>query len=122
MLSAGRRAFGPLPGPTGLPSSSSSCAEVHRRRASSPLSLEQQNNTRVLKKNEVTMSELNGDKARFQRLRRAGLRRRQRARKAWAAMQREAIRIHPGSDSEQSGGVRERVGTLHLVTGASVTE
>ena len=68
------------------------------------------------------MSELNGDKARFQRLRKAGMRRRQRAREAWAAIQRARIRIHPGSDSEQSGGVRGRVGTLHLMTGESVTE
>jgi len=62
------------------------------------------------------MSELNGDKARFQRLRKAGLRRRERAREAWAAVQRAATQIHPGWDSEQSGGVRGRVGTLHLLT------
>jgi len=68
------------------------------------------------------MSELNGDKARFQRPRKAGLRRRQRAREAWAAIQRGAIRIHPGSDSEQSGGVRGRVETLRLMTEGSVTE
>jgi hypothetical protein len=37
-------------------------------------------------------------------------------------MQRAAIRIHPGSDSEQSGGVRGRVGTLHLVTEGSPAE
>lgn len=68
------------------------------------------------------MSELNGDKARFQRLRKAGLRRRQRAREAWAAIQRRATWIHPGSDSEQSGGVRGRVGTLHLLTRGLVAE
>lgn len=63
------------------------------------------------------MSELNGDKARFQRLRKAGVKRRQRARETWAAIQqRTAARIRPGSDSEQSGGVRRRIGTLHLVT------
>jgi hypothetical protein len=73
-------------------------------------------------KSEVIMSELNGDKARFQRLRKAGLRRRQRARQAWAAMRREATRIHPGSDDEQSGGVRGRVGTLHLTMEGPVTE
>jgi hypothetical protein len=44
----------------------------------------------------------------------AALRRRQRAPAAWAAMRRRALRIHPGLDSAQSGGVRGRVGTLHL--------
>jgi hypothetical protein len=73
-------------------------------------------------KNEVTMSELNGDKARFQRLRKAGVKRRQRAREAWAAMQRATIAIHHGSDGEQSGGVRGRVGTLGLTTRESATE
>jgi hypothetical protein len=68
------------------------------------------------------MSELNGDKARFQRLRKAGLRRRQRARQARAAIEREAIRIHTGSDSDQSGGVRGRAGTLRLMMGGLVTE
>jgi hypothetical protein len=50
------------------------CAKLHRRRASSPLSL--RTRTRAVLKSEITMSELNGDKARFQRLRKAGLRRR----------------------------------------------
>ena len=59
------------------------------------------------------MSELNGDKARFQRLRKAGVRRRQRAREVWAAIRRGTIRTYSGSDGEQSGGVRGRVGTLH---------
>lgn len=68
------------------------------------------------------MSELNGDKARFQRLRKAGLLRRQRARKVWAAMQREATRIQFGSNGEQSGGVRGRVETLHPMMGELVTE
>jgi hypothetical protein len=68
------------------------------------------------------MSELNGDKARFQRLRKAGLRRRERARQVWATVHRGLIQIDPGSDSEQFGGVRGRVGTLHLTTGGSVTE
>jgi hypothetical protein len=76
----------------------------------------------TLRKSEVTMSELNGDKARFQRLRKAGLRRRQRARQAWATMQRGLIPMDPGSDSEQSGGAPGRVGTLYLATGGSVTE
>jgi hypothetical protein len=57
------------------------------------------------------MSELNGDKARFQRLRKAGLLRRDRARAAYAVMKRQAAASH--ADSEQSGGVRGRVATLH---------
>ena len=68
------------------------------------------------------MSELNGDKARFQRLRKAGLRRRQRAREVWAAIQRRATGIRPESDSGQSGGARGRVGTLHLMAGGSASE
>ena len=68
------------------------------------------------------MSELNGDKARFHRLRKAKLRRRQRTRQAWAAIQRAAVRIQPGSDSEQFGGARGRVGTLHLMTEGPVAE
>lgn len=68
------------------------------------------------------MSKLNGDKARFQRLRKAGLRRRERARQAWATIRRGLIPIDPGSDSEQFGGVRGRVGILHQTTGGSVTE
>jgi hypothetical protein len=68
------------------------------------------------------MSKLNGDKARFQRLRQAGLRRRQRARQAWATIQRGLVPIDPGSDSDQSGGVRGRVGTLRLVTDGTVAE
>ncbi|MBE3110979.1 MAG: hypothetical protein IMZ46_10785 [Acidobacteria bacterium] len=68
------------------------------------------------------MSKLNGDKARFQRLRKAGLLRRQRARETWAAMQREATRIHPGSDSERPGGVRGQAETLHPMMGGLVTE
>ena len=68
------------------------------------------------------MSERNGDKARFQRLRKAGVKRRQRAREVWAAIQqRAAARVHPGSDSEQSGGVRGRMGTLHPLADDPVT-
>jgi hypothetical protein len=63
------------------------------------------------------MSELNGDKARFQRLRKAGLRRRERARQARAAMQDDARRTHRGSDSEQFGGARGHVATLLPVGG-----
>jgi len=40
------------------------------------------------------MSELNGDKARLQRLRKAKLRRRQRTREVWAAIRGGATRIH----------------------------
>ena len=62
------------------------------------------------------MSKLNGDKARFQRLRKAGLLRRDRARAAFAVMKRPSTANPAASDSEQSGGVRGRVGTLDLVT------
>ena len=68
------------------------------------------------------MSELNGDKARFHRLRKAKLRRRQRTRQAWAAIRGGATRIHRGSGSEQSGGVPGRVGTLRPMTAGSVAE
>ena len=69
------------------------------------------------------MSERNSDNARFRRLRKAGLRRRQQEREVWAAVaQRAASRIHAGSDSEQSGGARGRVGTRHLMAGESATE
>ena len=68
------------------------------------------------------MSELNGDKARFHRLRKAKLRRRQRTREAWAAIRGGASRIHPGSGSERSGGVRGRVGALLPMTAGSVAE
>lgn len=59
------------------------------------------------------MSELNGDKARFQRLRKAGLRRRDRARAAYAAMTRQSAARRATSDGEQSGGARGRLETLH---------
>ena len=68
------------------------------------------------------MSELNGDKARFQRLRKAKLRRRQRTREVWAAIHGGAIRTHSGSDSERSGEVRGPVRTLRPMTGGSVAE
>lgn len=66
------------------------------------------------------MSELNGDKARFQRLRKAGLRRRERARQARAAMRHDARRTHRGSDSEQFGCALGHVGTLLPVGGGVV--
>lgn len=59
------------------------------------------------------MSALNGDKARFQRLRKAGLLRRDRARAAYAAMKRQSVASQPPWDSEQSGGGRGRLETLH---------
>ena len=68
------------------------------------------------------MSELNGDKARFQRLRKKGVRRRQRTREAWAAIRGGAVGIHHGSDSEQPGGVPGPLGNLHLMPQGSVTE
>jgi hypothetical protein len=67
------------------------------------------------------MSKLNGDTASFQQLQKAGLRRRPRARQVWATIRRGLIPCAPGSDGEQSGGVRGRVGTLHLTTGEFVT-
>jgi hypothetical protein len=45
------------------------------------------------------MSELNGDKARFQRLRKAGLQRRDRARAAYAVMKRQAASSHAARNS-----------------------
>jgi hypothetical protein len=69
---------------------------------------------------EADMSELNGDKARFQRRRKAALRRRQRARQARAAMQDDARRTQRGSDSEQSGGARGHVATQPAVGDGSV--
>ncbi len=51
------------------------------------------------------MSELNGDKARFQRLRKAGLRRRDRARATYAELKR-AVASQRSSDNEQTGGAR----------------
>jgi hypothetical protein len=68
------------------------------------------------------MSELNGDKARFQRLRQARLRRRERARQARAAIQADAGRTHSGLDSEQSGAVRGRLAMLPPPTGGVVAE
>ena len=58
------------------------------------------------------MSELNGDKARFQRLRKAGLLRRERARAAYAAMKRPSTADGAASNSEQTGGARGRLETL----------
>ena len=57
------------------------------------------------------MSELNGDKARFQRLRKAGLRRRDRARATYAELKRAAA-SQRSSDNEQTGGARGRLRAL----------
>ena len=57
-------------------------------------------------KSEVTMSKLNGDKSRFHRLRKAGLRRRERARQAWATERSRPVPVDHGSVSEQLGGAR----------------
>jgi hypothetical protein len=57
-------------------------------------------------RSKVTMSKLNGDKARFHRLRKAGLRRREHARQTWAAERGRVVPIDPGSVSEPLGGVR----------------
>ena len=51
------------------------------------------------------MSELNGDKARFQRLRKAGLQRRDRARAAYAVMKRQAAASHAARNSAAAGAV-----------------
>lgn len=52
------------------------------------------------------MSKLNGDKARFHRLRKAGLRRRERARATWAAERRPLVPADPGSAGQEPGGPR----------------
>ena len=58
------------------------------------------------------MSQLNGDKARFQRERKAGLLRRDKARAAYAEMKRPKV-ASQGADGEQTGGARGRLETLH---------
>lgn len=60
------------------------------------------------------MSARNGDKARFQLRRKAGLRRRERARVTLAALR--------GVDNEQSGGMRGRLAVQRLVRGAAGVE
>lgn len=65
---------------------------------------------------EATMSELNGDKARFQRLRKAGLLRREKARATWAEMKRRNVANRGSTDGEQTGGARGRLETLHPET------
>jgi hypothetical protein len=57
---------------------------------------------------------INGDQASARRPRDARLWQHERARRARAVRQEEVRRTHGGSDSEQSGGVRGRVGTSRL--------
>jgi hypothetical protein len=52
------------------------------------------------------MSKLNGDKSRFHRLRKAGLRRREHARQTWATERSRLVPIDSGAISEQLEGVR----------------
>jgi hypothetical protein len=52
------------------------------------------------------MSKLNGDKSRFHRMRKAGLRRREQARLTWAAVRNRPVPTDPGSTSEQPGADR----------------
>jgi hypothetical protein len=54
------------------------------------------------------MSALNGDKSRFQRLRKAGLRRRQRARLTLAALRARLPGARAGSEGAQAGGAAAR--------------
>ena len=68
------------------------------------------------------MSELNGDKARFQRLRKAKVRRHQRTRELRAAIQGGDTRIHTGPVAGQPRGVRGRIVTLRPTTGGPVGE
>jgi hypothetical protein len=58
------------------------------------------------------MSELNGDKARFQRLRKGALRRRDRARAIYAELRRAAA-SQRSSDNEQTGAAPGRIRTLN---------
>jgi hypothetical protein len=53
---------------------------------------------------EGTMSERNGDKARFQRQRKAGLLRRRRARAVWATIQHAGIRTQSGGERDPALG------------------
>jgi hypothetical protein len=68
------------------------------------------------------MSELNGDKARFQRQRQAKLRRRSKARKVRASIPDDALRTERGPHSEGVGGARERLATLTPVGGRVLSE
>jgi hypothetical protein len=68
------------------------------------------------------MSELNGDKARFQRLRKAKVRRHQRTRELWAAIRGGDARMHTGPVDGQPGGVRGRIVPLRPMTVGPVAE
>lgn len=67
------------------------------------------------------MSALNGDKARFQRLRKENLRRRDRSRVALAAMRSAAIRPVPGGGVDSDGGPGP-TGGLRLIRGGIPAE
>ena len=62
---------------------------------------------------ETSMSQLNGDRARFQRLRKAGLVRRERARAVHAEMDRQAAASRAAVDGEPAAGVPGRLEVLH---------
>jgi len=62
------------------------------------------------------MSALNGDKARFQRLRKAGVHRRERSRLTLAAL-RQAARLAPGSTASHPGGGPGQGGGMRLIRG-----
>lgn len=68
------------------------------------------------------MSALNGDKARFQRLRKAGLRRREQSRLALAGMRLAATRRQQGSAEAGSDAERGQIGGMRLIRGGLVTE
>ncbi len=65
------------------------------------------------------MSALNGDKSRFQRLRKAGLLRRHRSRLAMAAMRLAAAQQPAGSEETGTGGGPGPQRRLRLVAAAS---
>jgi hypothetical protein len=66
------------------------------------------------------MSARNGDKARFQRQRQAGLRRRERSRAVGVAMRLETTRLATSSGEAASDGGLEQTGGLRLIRGESV--
>jgi len=68
------------------------------------------------------MSALNGDKSRFQRLRKAGLRRRERSRLAMTAMRLAALQVPAGSEETGPGGAPSSEHDLHLVRGARIAD
>jgi hypothetical protein len=65
------------------------------------------------------MSERNGDRSRFQRLRKAGVRRRARARVTHATMKAQAAAAHAAAAPEPEGELRGQTSHLRLVDSAS---